>query len=149
MSICSGKFQGVRLGDHLLACIPGLTQYGGRAVHTTSHVRCAWCTSSTVHQWHPSEYRKCDLLCHGPRPATPLDQPSSLSEWHHCVLGHRLCLGMERWRFGECVKNHLFSYLAGDRLWASPPQSLVWDPDWHGQQCHLAGARKKIKKKIK
>lgn len=148
-SVCSGWFKGVRLGNRLLVCIPGLTQYGERAAHTTSHVRCAWCMSSTVHQWHPSEYRQCDLLCHGPRPATPFGQPSSLSEWHHCALGHWLCLGMERWHFGECVKSHQLSYSAGDRLWASPPQSLGWGPDWHGQPCHRAGAREKIKGLIK
>lgn len=136
-------FEDIRPDDHFLACIPGLTQYGGRGARTTSRVLCAWCKPSTVHQWCPPKYRKCDLLCHGPRPATPLDQPSSLSEWHHCLLGQRLCLRLKRWRFGECVKSHRLSFSAGDRLQASRPRSSVLDPDWHGRQCHLDEARKK------
>lgn len=141
-------FEGIRLDDRFLACIPGPTQYGGRGARTTSRVRCAWCAPSTVQQWCPPKYRKCDLLCHGPRPATPLDQPSSLSEWHHCLLGQRLCLGPRRWHFGECVKSHRLSFSAGDRLLASRPRSSVWDPDWHGRRCHLDEARgKKVFKK--
>lgn len=143
MDVCSGKFYGISLAGNLLACIPDLPQYGGRAARMTSRVRCAWCTSSTVCQWRPSKDRKCDLLCHGPRPATPLDQPSSLSGWHHRLLGQQLRLGPKRWRFGECVKSHRCSFSAGDTLPASRPRSSVWDPDWHGRQCHLAEAKGK------
>lgn len=76
-----------------MVCTPSPAQCGEHEVHMTSHVQCAGCLLSRGHQWCPLNGRRCGLLCHRPRPATPLCQlPSQKpSGWHHWLLEQLPC----------------------------------------------------------